>query len=166
MDHLGAHAGADYWYQSGDADIKSLRYGYKLKVLSETVALDIYPWKTHSFRVALGMMINQSDLSGHISGGYTLDGIRYSGTLDLSIKPKPVEPYLGIGGNLFYFDHAHHWAMFGELGAAYTGEPRVTFTASDSRASGSLVRELDRVQNALNKFPIWPILKLGVTYSF
>ena len=165
-DHLGAHASMDYWRQSGDDTIKSLRYGYKLELLSESLALDVYPWERSSFRVSLGFIVNQSELSGHISRGYTLDGTTYSGTLDLSIKPQPVNPYLAIGGNLFYFDRAHHWAMFGELGAAYVGDARVSLTASDSRAAVSVANERHRIQDALNGFPVWPLLKLGVTFSF
>jgi len=165
-DLLGAHAGMDYWHYSGNDTIKDLRYDYKFKALSESVALDLYPWKKLSFRISLGIMVDQSELSGSISRGYTLDGTAYSGSLSLSIKPQPVNPYLAIGGNLFYFDRAHHWAMFGELGAAYTGNARVTLTASDSRATVSVSNERHRIQDELNGFPIWPIVRLGVTYSF
>lgn len=163
---LGVHAGMDYFYWSGSAKIENITYNVKLQPLTETVALDIYPWARHSFHVSLGIMVDQSELTGSASGAYVLNGSIYSGSLDLSIRPQPVNAYLSIGGNLFYFDHAHHWAMFGELGVAYIGDAQVSLTASDPTATLAVSNEKNKIDDSRKHFPFWPILKLGVTYSF
>jgi hypothetical protein len=90
------------------------------------------------------------------------------GTLSLRVEQQPVAPYLSIGGPFFYFDHAHHWAMGGELGVAYTGEPKVSLTSS---ASGPLIdaalrREQSKAQNWANQFKWFPVVKLQVSYTF
>jgi hypothetical protein len=163
---LGVHAGMDYFYWSGSAQIENITYNVKVQPLSETLALDIYPWKRHSFHVSVGIMVDQSELSGSLFGAYLLDGRIYTGTLDLNIRPQPVNPYLAIAGNLFYFDRAHHWAVFGELGVAYVGDAQVSLKASDPSATLSVANEKNKIEDSRKHFPFWPILKLGVTYSF
>ena len=163
---LGVHAGMDYFSWSGSAKIEDITYNAKFQPLSETVALDIYPWKRHSFHFSVGIMVNQSELTGSAFGAYVLNGRIYTGSLDLNIRPQPVNAYLSIGGNLFYFDHAHHWAMFGELGVAYIGDAQVSLKASDPTATFAVANEKNKIADSRKHFPFWPILKLGVTYSF
>jgi hypothetical protein len=163
---LGVHAGADYFSYSGSVKIQDVTYYAKAEPLNESVVLDLYPWKRHSFHVSLGILVDQSELTGRASGVYALNGNFYTGTLDLSIKGQPVAPYLSIGGNFFYFDHAHHWAMFGELGIAYVGTAQVSLTASDPAAALAAANQKHKIEDSRNNFPFWPILKLGVTYSF
>jgi hypothetical protein len=165
-DLLGVHAGMDYFNWSGSAKIEDITYNVKVQPLTETVALDIYPWERHSFHVSVGIMVDQSELTGSASGAYALNGRTYTGTLDLNIRPQPVNAYLSIGGNLFYFDHAHHWAMFGELGVAYVGDAQVSLSASDPAATLAVANEQNKIEDSRKHFPFWPILKLGVTYSF
>jgi hypothetical protein len=164
--HLGVHAGMDYFYWSGSAKIEDITYNAKFQPLTETVALDIYPWKRHSFRVSVGIMVDQSELTGQAYGAYALNGRIYTGSLDLNIRPQAVNAYVSIGGNFFYFDHAHHWAMFGELGVAYIGDAQVSLMASDPTASLAVSGEKHKIEDTRKHFPFWPILKLGVTYSF
>jgi hypothetical protein len=163
---LGVHAGMDYFSWSGSAKIEDITYNAKFQPLSETVALDIYPWKRHSFHISLGIMVNQSELIGTAFGAYMLNGRIYTGSLDLNIRPQPVNAYISIGGNFFYFDHAHHWAMFGELGLAYIGDAQVSLKASDPAATFAVANEKNKIADSRKHFPFWPILKLGVTYSF
>jgi hypothetical protein len=80
-----------------------------------------------------------------------------------------VNPYLSIGGNFFYFDRAHHWAMGGELGVAYTGDPDTSLKRSGPAAPlvDQAVRGAERkLDDYANKFQWWPVVKLNVTYSF
>jgi hypothetical protein len=165
-DHLGIHAGMDYFSWSGSAKIEDITYNAKFQPLSETVALDIYPWKRHSFHISVGIMANQSELTGTAFGAYMLDGRIYTGSLDLNIRPQPVNAYVSIGGNFFYFDHAHHWAMFGELGVAYIGDAQVSLRASDPAATVAVANQQHKIEDSRKHFPFWPILKLGVTYAF
>jgi hypothetical protein len=168
-DHLGLHAGMDYLTYSQSGKIEDVTYDAKLKLMSETVALDVFPWESSSFHVSLGALFNQNNLSGHAAGDYSFDGNDYTGSLSVSIKQQPVDPYISIGGNLFYFDHGHHLSMFGELGVAYTGKGRVSLTtggaATDAPAS-VVAEQKKKIEDAIDNVPVWPILKLGITWSF
>ncbi|MGO8926711.1 MAG: hypothetical protein ACLQU3_07475 [Limisphaerales bacterium] len=168
-DHLGVRAGADYtetsWNHLG---IAGLSFDAKVQLLSEPLILDIYPWKKHSFHIGLGALFNQNELSGTATsdGTISINGQPVVGSITMSIKQQPVNPYLTIGGTFFYFDHAHHWGFGGELGVAYTGDSKVGF----SRSGGSNPALDDALHDALhrygNQFQWWPVLKLAVTYSF
>ena len=83
-----------------------------------------------------------------------------------------MNPYLSIGGNFLYFDHAHHWALGGELGVAYTGDTSVILIRSgpsgplSSAIDGAAGREQQKAQAWANQLKWMPVVKLMVTYSF
>jgi hypothetical protein len=177
FDHLGVRGGFDYFqWTEDDLHIANLHYDTKLTMMSEPLTLDIYPWKNHSFHLSAGVLFNQNKLTGTTTGIFpiTIGGVTFPGTdvgtLNLKIQQQPVNPYVSIGGNFFYFDHAHHWAMGGELGAFYTGDYKVSLTRSGGAANGAIDAAVNREQqNAhdwANQLKWFPVLKLNVTYSF
>jgi hypothetical protein len=121
------------------------------------------------------VLLNQNELSGTASdtGTITIDGHPFPsdqvGSLTMRIKQQPVDPYLSIGGNFFYFDHAHHWALGGELGVAYTGGANVSLNRSGP-ANGAIDDAVSnahhRLQRYGDQFQFWPVAKLAVTFSF
>jgi hypothetical protein len=177
-DHLGVRAGFDYFQTSQrEPTIEDITYSTTLRLLSEPLTLDIYPWTKHSFHSSVGMLFNQNELTGTAgaSGTITIGGHPFPatdvGTLNLKIDQQLVNPYLSIGGNFLYFDHAHHWALGGELGVAYTGEPSVSLTREGGRSTAPLIDqavkiEQQRVQDYADQFQWWPVVKLMVSYSF
>jgi hypothetical protein len=175
-DHLGTRVGVGYAESSWNhVGIAGINYDVKLKLLSEPLTLDIYPWQKHSFRVSLGVLFNQNELSGTASdtGTINIDGHPFPsdqvGSLTMKVKPQLVDPYLSIGGNFFYFDHAHHWALAGELGVAYTGGADVSLTrsgAANAAIDDALHNAHNRLQRYGDQFQFWPVAKLAVTYSF
>jgi len=169
-DHWGARAGFDgFQYSDSGFPIKALTYDAKIRIMSEPLTLDIYPWKAHSFRISVGMQFNQNELTGTAEGTGAILPPAGVGSLDLDIHQQPVNPYLSIGGNFFYFDRAHHWALGGELGVAYTGDPDVSLTRSGAPSAllDAAVRyEQEQVEDYADKFRWWPVVKLMVTYSF
>lgn len=173
MDNLGVRGGIDYFGYNRNGTIKDVSYDASVKLLTEPVTLDVFPWKTHSFHISLGVAFNENKVSGNASSGsFTLNGNPYSGTLNLVIKQELVDPYLSIGGNLFYFDSAHHWAMTGELGAFYTGNAKVSLTASNptppngSQEAADVNSEQSKIQSYANDLKFFPALKLGFNFSF
>ena len=109
-DHWGARVGFDYWeYSDSGLAIKELTYDAKLRLMSEPLTLDIYPWKEHSFHISVGLQFNQNRLTGTTEDTGIIVAPPGAGTLNLHIEQQPVNPYLSIGGNFFYFDRAHHW---------------------------------------------------------
>src|SRR6267378_964811 len=169
-DHWGVRSGFDYfqWSESGFA-IKDLHYDAKIRVMSEPLTFDIYPWKKSSFHISLGVQFNQNRLTGSATDTGTIIPPEKLGTISLKIEQQLVNPYLSIGGNFFYFDRAHHWAMGGELGLAYTGEPKVNLTRNGVPSAildAALRAEEAKIQDYADQFKWWPVAKLMVTYSF
>lgn len=175
-DHFGVRAGADYFSLSDTGyEIEGIHYNAKLRLLSEPLTFNIYPWINNSFHISVGVMFNQNRLTGTADqvGTIVIDGQPFPavdvGKLDMKIEQRLVNPYLSIGGNFFYFDRAHRWAMGGELGVAYTGDPSVSLTRSgpESALIDAAVDAAERkLHDYADKFRWWPVLKLAVTYSF
>jgi hypothetical protein len=175
--HLGVRAGFDYFqWTEHNLNIANLNYNAKVRLMSEPLTLDIYPWKKHSFHISVGMLFNQNELTGTSTGlgPITISGQTFSfpdvGTLNLKVQQQPVNPYLSIGGDFLYFDHAHHWALGGELGVAYTGDTSVSLTRSGGINSGAIDAAVNYEQNKAqawaNQLKWMPVVKLMVTYSF
>jgi hypothetical protein len=169
-DHWGVRSGIDYFeYSDSGFAIKDLSYNAKIRIMSEPLTLDIYPWKEHSFHLSVGVQFNQNRLTGTAEDGGTIIPPEKLGTLDLEIEQQPVNPYVSIGGNFFYFDHAHHWALGGELGVTYTGDPKVSLTRTGPPSDvldAALRYEEGQIEDYADKFRWWPVVKLAVTYSF
>jgi hypothetical protein len=173
-DHFGARTGFGYTESSwDDVGIRGLKYNVTARLMAEPLTLDIYPWQKSSFRVSVGMLFNQHELTGTVSSDGTINiggepvEIR-KGDVSMKMKQQPVNPYLSIGGNFFYFDRAHHWAFAGELGIAYTGDVNVTLDRpGTSTISDDVRKEIkNRLQDYGDQFQWWPVAKLAVTYSF
>lgn len=169
-DHFGVRSGFDYLqYSDSGFVIRDLSYDAKIRLMSEPLTFDIYPWKKHSFHVSVGVQFNQNRLTGTAEDTGTIIPPERLGTLSLKIEQQPVNPYLSIGGNFFYFDRAHHWALGGELGVTYTGDPEVSLTRSGPPSDildAALRYEKGKVEDYAEKFRWWPVVKLTVSYSF
>jgi hypothetical protein len=173
MNNLGVESGFDYFDYSYNGTIKDNTYDAKLRLMSEPLNLEVFPWKRSSFHISLGALFNENRLSGSATGPLTLNGDKYTGNLNLLYKPETVDPYVGIGGNV-YFDKSHHWSLMGALGVAYAGDGKVSLTGtgvpaqytSSSTFQQDLQAEKAKVQSYARDLRFWPVIKLGVTYSF
>ena len=174
-DHFGVRSGFDWFTFSRSAELSDVTYDVKLKMQSEPLLLDLYPWKNRSFRISAGVLFNQNQLKAQLtpSSLITLGQDTYLpadvGTLHLRVKQRPVCPMFTLGGNLFHFDSAHHWALAGELGAFFSGKPKVQLrtTSTDPLVIGSVADEQRKIEEDIgNRLSIIPVLKLGVNFSF
>lgn len=171
-DHFGVRVGADYFNYSLNNAYSGISYKADLRLQSEPVTLDLFPWKNHSFYVSLGVGFNQSQLTGSAvaAGNEQIGGNVYTpaqiGTLNLAIKPQVVTPYLSIGGNL-YFDRAKHFSLGAELGAMYEGKMDVSLTDSNGGVTpADLASYKSTIQHDANYARVLPVLKLSLNYSF
>jgi hypothetical protein len=175
MNNLGVESGFDYFDYSYNGKIKDNEYDAKLRLMSEPLNLEVFPWKRSSFHISLGALFNENRLGGTAHGNLTLNGDKYTGNLNLQYQPEVVDPYVGIGGNI-YFDKSHHWSLMGALGVAYAGDGKVSLTGSgtpvgegyypDPTFQQDLATEKAKVQSYARDLRFWPVIKLGVTYSF
>jgi hypothetical protein len=174
-DHVGVGVAIDYGEVTwNNLNIAGINYDAKLRLMSQPLVLELYPWKKHSIHVDLGVMFNENQLTGSASetGTAIIDGHPLpitAGLLSLQAHQQLLNPYLSLGGNFFYFDHAHHWAAGGELGVAYTGQPVVHLSRAGA-SSPAIDAALEAAEYELKKYAsqyIWfPVVKLNVTYSF
>ena len=179
-DHFGIRAGGHYAEYSQSQTIKGIDYSATARMQSETVGLDVYPWADTSFRITLGALYNQNELTATaspVSGNITIAGQTFSssdvGHLNLKIRQQPVDPYLAVGGNLFYFDDSHQWAFTGELGVVYVGDAKVNLDRSkrvatpvDDQINDRIAKEKKQIEGYANWSKFWPIASIGVSYTF
>ena len=187
-EHFGARVGANGFLGLGDEgldvgnhDIEGINYNVTLKpLMSEQLALDIYPWKKSTFRVTVGILLNQNEFEGSTGAvpGQTFvpigdSGVIYDigalGNLNLNVEQTLVSPFVSIGMN-FYLDKAKRWSLGGELGVAYTGDPDVALSTGSGVESSNpglqqdLNTEAQEIEDGAWKF--YPIVKVSVNYSF
>jgi hypothetical protein len=165
MDHFGVGTAFDYFSYSDSATIQGITYNADLRLMSQPLTLNLYPWASHSFHVSLGVMFNENQLKGDATGAVNLGGTPYTGHVHLKIEQEVADPYLSIGGNL-YFDKAQHWSLGGELGVTYTGDPSVTLTTSPAAPPAQLQAERSQVKDYARDAQFWPVLKVSLNYSF
>lgn len=189
VDHLGVRAGVNgLTYTANNREIEGVGYDAKLKLFLVPLAVDFFPWKDRSFRITGGVLLNQNKLTGSSMGAYDgishyfitvgdsgttyqTDGAGGVGALNMKVEQQAVSPFLAIGGNL-YFDKAKHWSLSGELGVAYTGSPDITLgTASGAENGNAVLRhdldvEKQQLESAVKKFKFYPIIKIGLSFSF
>jgi len=169
--HLGVVGGADYLSFSLNRTISGIPYSAHLRLMSERAGLNLYPWKNRSFYVSFGAYFNQNRLSGNATSDGTLmvNGatVPAGDSVNLVYKQQPVDPYVAIGGNL-YFDKRKHFSIGGELGAFYLGNPRVSVNTTPPGVvpESDLNSYQQQAVHDLKKLPVWPVLKISISYSF
>jgi hypothetical protein len=167
--HFGVESGFDYFSYTYNGTIKDDYYHVTLRLMSEPLNLELFPWKSKSFHLSLGMLFNENRLSGGANGSLTLNNDKYTGNLNLLYKPDTVDPYVGFGGN-FYFDKGHHVSLMGALGVAFAGNGSVSLTGTSTTPGptfqNDLQSEKSKVQSYAKDLQYWPVIKIGLTYSF
>lgn len=161
----------DYFKYSLDRTISGIPYNADLRMQSEFAALNLYPWEESSFHFSFGAYFNQNRLNGSAVSDGTLEvngfPVPVGDSVHLQYKQQPVDPYVSIGGNL-YFDKGHHISLGGELGVFYLGNPKVSVTTSPAGVvpQADLDAYKQQVEHDIKKVPVWPILKVSLNYSF
>lgn len=171
-DHLSLVGGMDYLKFSLNKTYSGVPYSGDVRMQSEYAGINLYPWQNSSFHVSLGAYFNQNQFTGTAvsDGTLVINGVTVPPTdsVSLNYKQQPVDPYVSIGGNL-YFDKAHHFSLGAELGAFYLGNPRVSVSTTAPPGvvtPADLAAYQQQVENDIKKLPVWPILKLSLNYSF
>ena len=197
-DNFGVRGGVNYFSYDTDeftytdrptavSSAQEQKFKVSLRLLSEPLALDYYPSAKSSFRISLGVLLNQNRVtatapnSGVSGSAFILNNNPYlqsglTNGLDLEVKQQSLSPYLSVGGS-FYLDKSRHWSLNGEIGVAYTGSPKVSLTAPNHDPSldnpanpfvlaDDLNAEESKISKDADKYKFYPIVKIGVSYSF
>ncbi len=143
-----------------------------LKWLTIPVLLDWHPWESGA-RFSLGAMVNNNhiDLSAE-TGNVEFNGVEYGvESLDGTIQFNTLSPYLGIGyGNAT--DTRSRWHVACDLGVMFQGSPQVEMNAVATHPllqpllDADLAAEVNELEDEYKEFTLYPVLSLGVSYSF
>jgi len=161
--------------QSFDGETDGVNYDYNFEFESTSLLID---WHVFGggFRLTTGALINdneifaQSDISGlTLEVGDTVFTSAEVGRLEGDISFDSYAPYLGLGWGRSISDG---FSFSFDLGVVFQGEPTVNLqTVGGTLSDNSLLleeveREEQELQDDANDFDTYPVVSLGLFYSF
>ena len=162
-------------------NLSDISYDGTLTLLTVGVLADYYPFET-SFRLSGGLYYNGNKLEGTATpaSGETIDlgdnnyiGVNQIGRVDAKIDFNKVAPYLGVGwGNK---PTSGGWGFTFDLGVMYQGSPEVYANAVPNASLPQSVKdqiavdvekERKKIEDDASSYKWYPVLMLGVNYTF
>lgn len=180
QDNLNARIGFSSYSYNYNGSTGDVNYDFKLKLQTIDALLDWYPMQG-SFHLSAGFFHNGNKITSvarpGINGTYTINGNTYTlaeaGTIDGNTDFRSAAPYFGIGwGNPAGTNRG--WGFTSDLGVIYQGAPSSSLTSSGCAATAQICAQLYSDLNAetnnldqkTNNFKYFPVLRVGVSYSF
>ena len=154
-----------------DFTVADIDYDAKLKWRGIGVYGDWYPVPS-PFRVTAGLAFNDSkvDATGTSDTVLVINGQSYAATGEAvygRIEWPSVMPYLGVG--LGHARAAKGWGFFADLGVMI-GKPKAHLTATPGLlqqvGAAELEAERRKLQEKADDYGVYPVLKIGVSYTF
>ena len=159
--------------QSSDQD--NIQYDMKLKLQTASLLGDWFPF-ANNFRISAGAMFNGNKFSmkGQPTGGtFTINDQTYAaaevGSLKAEVKFKKAAPYFGIG---YGRPINRGLSLIFDAGIMFQGSPRSKIDVS----CGTTVRcaqlqsdasaEESSLDDSLHSFKYYPVISLGLAYTF
>jgi len=178
-DHFGVRGGVNYFsYNKDGKDVSDISYNTKMRFLSAPIGVDFYPWVDSQFRVTGGVLFNGNRFTAiapqqapgavsiplGTSGGIDSAAI---GDLSMKVDQNVIAPYIGIGYNWFLGEEKR-WSIGGEVGIAFAGSPDVSLTRSNGpdAIDAQVAIEKQQLEDDLDKYTVYPIVKVSVGFSF
>ena len=183
----------DYTANDGnDIPDDEVDYQGDLDLLTVGSVLDWYPSGKH-FRLSAGLFYNGNEFKGNgrcesATGNCEFGDSTFNsallGTVNAEVTFNRVAPYLGIGyGNPL---QRAGWGVTGDVGILVQGKPNATLFATggcnvvDDDPTGLFVSqqacldirdaeiadEEEKLQDTLDRFQVYPVVNLGVSYRF
>lgn len=176
---LNLRFGLNYARYSTTRDTDDANYDLDLRLKTFDALVDYFPGDS-AFRISGGAVYNGNQFDTHAkptSGSvYTLNNNTYpastAGLIDGTVDFRKVAPYLGIGwGNAAA---ATGWGFTADLGVLFQGAPNSSLanrgctaaSAICTRLASDLVAENLKLKDEMKDFKFYPVLRVGVSYSF
>jgi len=161
--------GGDFNY---DETFDENDYDMDMELLTAGILLDYYPY-LNNFRLTTGLYYNENQVSGVASSSSTISRVvsSYSNVAKVNIdtESNEIAPYIGLGwGNN---SHSKGWGVTFDLGLMYydaevTLSPSVQALSNVAVIDSALQEEEDSINDDLDSFPFYPVVSLGLNYSF
>ena len=174
--YLNARVGFNYFKLGYDGTKSDIDYDFDLNLQNASAILDWHPFG-NAFRLSGGVFYNGNNLGANAkptSGRFKIGDHTYPaglvGNLSGDIDFNYFSPYFGFGVNTA-FGKEKSFGLQVELGVLYQGSPKVSFSADGPLSENpvflkDLAKEEDSLSDDLNNYKFYPVLSVGVTYSF
>lgn len=152
-------------YHDKDSDLHS-----KLTLLNGGVTVDYFPF-AGDFYLSGGLRASANRIEGKVRNlhGRLTNGSQVfvpNPLTDYTVTQNPIQPYLGGGYSVRLREGV---SLNFDLGALYSGTPELDV---DSRAHKlgfsrhDIRREIERAQNRLSPFKVYPVVQVGLKFTF
>ena len=169
---------ADRYNRTQSSTQDNIQYDMKLKLQTASLLGDLFPF-ANNFRISAGAMFNGNKLTlkGQPTGGtFTINDVTYNaadvGSLDATVKFKKAAPYFGIG---YGRPINSGLSLIFDLGVVFQGSPKskidatcgaATLPATCSQLQSDAAAEQSKLDDSLHKFKYYPLISLGLAYTF
>jgi hypothetical protein len=186
-DRVGVHADIDAFDLKHSFNAANNPIDASFRLRSAGAYFDLYPFATSEFRLSAGVIANRDRASGELqptygdytflgvsnptSGYYTFNGNRYPAIpgqgASVSVRMPAFMPYLGLGWG--HKPTARGFGVTADIGVAY-GRPRAGFDVAQVYqqyvAHEDLQREEDDIRSKIERYRLYPVVQVGVSYRF
>lgn len=174
-DSFAVRLGGNLFDLSFDGSESGINYDFDVDLKSANLLIDYHPFKGN-FRLTGGVLWNDNEAFGvaDTENGVRIGNIRFTqeqiGDLTGDITVNEFAPYLGLGWGKALGKSG--WGFSAELGAVFTGKPEVRLQSANGEFSsnpillGELRREEQDLQDELDRFEVYPVVSVGLSYSF
>jgi hypothetical protein len=168
----------DYAYSGSTRD---MHYGLNLKTNTYDALLDWYPDKGSSFHLTAGLAYNANKIDvqarPNAAGNYTMSGNTYNadsvGKVSGKVSFNKLAPYLGVGWGR-PSQKEKGWSVATDIGLLFQGSAHTSLSSSGCTAGAAVcnqvasdvARENSALRDEVNRFKVYPVLRIGVSYKF
>ena len=161
---------------SYDVAVDDIDYKFDIDLQSAGVLLDWHPFDG-AFYLSAGGMYNGKELDaqaktqGELEIGDTLYSFDEIGILNGDVDFDDFAPYLGIGWSS-NMGRAARWGILIDVGVLYLGTSHVVLSTTNGQLLNTpmfladLKKEEASLQDAIDDFGFYPVLSLGISYTF
>lgn len=173
--HIAGRLGFNAYSFHRDGTYKEVAYDGHLKLSTVTALADLYPSASSTFHLTAGLAINNNRLDGtgkpSGNGTYTINGTTYTaaqvGTLSADARFRRLSPYFGFGFGRPAGGRSPLQILF-DVGVLLQDKPSLSLSATGAIASpalaGDVAAQRARTQSDLNKFNVYPVVSVGLSY--
>jgi len=156
----------------------NIDYDMKLKLQTVSLLGDWFPF-ANNFRISAGAVLNGNKfrLKGLPTGGnFTINGTTYPtsqvGSLDAAVDFNKAAPYFGIGYGRAIRSGL---SLIFDAGVMFQGSPKskidvtcgpLATPAQCAQAQSDGQAEQSRLDESLHSFKLYPVISLGLAYTF
>jgi hypothetical protein len=195
--HLDVRGNGNFFkYSVNSISVSGFTISPQLNLASAGVALDVYPFAGHGFRVTPGVLVyNANEASSPIVAqagtSFTLNGHDYyssnsnpvTGVASLNLHSQNPAFTITTGWGSFFPAKGGHWSFPFEIGVALIGSPTVNMAltsgqvcdytyatcmnvTSDPQLQSDLQAQVAKYKNDLDPLKTFPVIGGGIVYNF